>query len=102
VSIASWRLRNPIPCSARPVTVSTRWRRERPRRSSFQTTRVSPVEELLEDGPVGAGAASRLGEHPVAAGAFQGVGLELGLLVGGGGAGVAEQVSHAPERCRTL
>src|SRR5512132_4357390 len=60
------------------------------------------VEELLEDGPVGAGAASRLGEHPVAAGAFPGIGLELGLLVGGGDAGVAEQVSHAPERCRTL
>ena len=42
VSIASCRLRNPTPRSARPVTVSTRWRSERPRRSSCQTTRVSP------------------------------------------------------------
>jgi hypothetical protein len=42
VSIASWRLQNPTPRSARPVTVSTRCRRERPNRSSFQTTRVSP------------------------------------------------------------
>ena len=42
VSIASWRLRKPIPRSARPVTVSTRWRSERPNRSSFHTTRVSP------------------------------------------------------------
>jgi hypothetical protein len=42
VSIASCRLRNPIPCSASPVTVSTRCRSDRPRRSSFQTTRVSP------------------------------------------------------------
>ena len=42
VSIAFWRLRNPMPRSARPVMVSTRCRGERPRRSSFQTTRVSP------------------------------------------------------------
>jgi hypothetical protein len=32
----------PNALSARPVMVSTRWRRDRPRRSSFQTTRVSP------------------------------------------------------------
>ena len=42
VSMASCRLRNPTPRSASPVMVSTRWWRERPRRSSFQTTRVSP------------------------------------------------------------
>jgi hypothetical protein len=52
------------------------------------------VEELLEGGAVGAGAAGGLGEHPVAAGALEGVDLELWLLVGGGDAGVAEQVSH--------
>jgi ABC-type sugar transport system substrate-binding protein len=39
------------------------------------------VQELLEGGPVSAGAASRLGEHPVAAGTLQGVDLELRLLV---------------------
>jgi len=40
------------------------------------------VQDLGEDGAVGAGAAGRLGEHPVAADALQGVDLELGLLVG--------------------
>ena len=52
------------------------------------------VEDLGEDGPVGAGAAGRLGEHPVAAGGLEGVDLELWLLVGGGDAGIAEEVSH--------
>jgi hypothetical protein len=48
------------------------------------------VQELLEDGAVGPGAAGGLGEHPIAAGALEGVDLELGLLVGGGDAGIAE------------
>jgi hypothetical protein len=52
------------------------------------------VQDLGEDGAVGAGAAGGLGEHPVAAGALEGVDLELGLLVGGGDAGIAEQMSH--------
>jgi hypothetical protein len=52
------------------------------------------VQHLLESGPVGAGAAGGLGEHPVAAGTLQGVDLELRLLVGGGDASIAEQVSH--------
>jgi hypothetical protein len=56
--------------------------------------RTQLVQELLEDGAVGAGAAGRLGEHPVAAGTLQGVDLELGLLVGGGDAGIAKQVFH--------
>jgi hypothetical protein len=60
------------------------------------------VQELLEGGPVAAGAAGGLGEHPVAAGALQSVDLELWLLVGGGNTGVAEQMSHARERRRTL
>jgi len=51
---------------------------------------------------VGAGAAGRLGEDPVAAGRREGVDLELGLLVGGGDAGIAEQVTHAREHRRTL
>ena len=50
----------------------------------------------------GAGAAGGLGEHPVAAGGCEGVDLELGVLVGGGDAGVAEQVSHRRERRRTV
>ena len=39
------------------------------------------VQEQLEGGAVGAGAAGGLGEHPVAAGTLEGVDLELGLLV---------------------
>jgi hypothetical protein len=53
------------------------------------------VEELFEGGAVGAGAVGGLGNDPVAAGALEGVDLELGVLVGGGDAGIAEQVSHA-------
>jgi hypothetical protein len=87
VSIASWRLRNPTPRSARPVTVS-----ERP----------AEAVELPDDQGVGAGAAGGLGEHPVAAGRCEGVDLELWLLVGGGDAGVAEQMSHAADRLMTL
>jgi hypothetical protein len=60
------------------------------------------VQELLEGGPVSAGTAGGLGEYPVAAGAFQGVDLELRLLVSRGDAGVAEQVSPAADRRRTL
>jgi hypothetical protein len=37
-----WTLRNLMPRSAKLVTVSTRCRRERPRRSRLQTSRVSP------------------------------------------------------------
>jgi hypothetical protein len=47
-------------------------------------------------------AASGLGEHPIAAGALEGVDLELGILVGGGDAGIAEQMSHAADRLTTL
>jgi len=67
---------------------------------------VSPgaqlVQELLEGGPVAAGAAGGLGEHPVAAGRREGVDLELGVLVGGGDAGIAEQMSHAADCLITL
>jgi hypothetical protein len=64
--------------------------------------RKASVEHLGEGGAVAAGAAGRLGEHPVAAGRGEGVDLELGVLVGGGDAGIAEQVAHAAERRRTL
>jgi hypothetical protein len=105
VSIASSKLRNLTPWSARPVIVSTRWRRERPRRSSLPDDQgvAGPelVEDLGEDGPVGAGAAGGLGEHPMAAGSGEGVDLELEVLVGGGDAGVAKQVSPALERPTT-
>jgi hypothetical protein len=55
---------------------------------------VSPgakvVQELVEDRPVGAGAAGGLDKDAVAAGALQGVDLEVGLLVAGGDPGIAE------------
>src|SRR5215207_7634234 len=99
VSITSWRLRNPMPRSARLVTVSTRCRRERPRRVQSPDDQgvvgAQLVEELAVAGAVTAGAAGGLGGCPIAAGALQGVDLELGLLAGGGCAGVAKQVSHA-------
>jgi hypothetical protein len=60
------------------------------------------VEDLLEGGAVGAGAAGGLGEHPVAAGVVERVDLEAWLLVGGGDAGVAEQMSHGDDGRRTL
>jgi hypothetical protein len=60
------------------------------------------VQDLLEGGPVGAGAASGLGEHPIAASTHEGVDLELWLLVGGGDPGVAKQMCHAADRRRTL
>jgi hypothetical protein len=91
-----------MPRSASPVTVSTRWRSDRPSRSSSHTARAELVKELLEGRDVGAGAAGSLGEHPGAAGRSEGVDLEVWLLVGGGDAGVAEQVAHADDGCRTL
>jgi hypothetical protein len=45
--------------------------------------------------PPGAGAASGFGEHAIAAGALEGIDLEAGLFVAGGGAGIAEQMSRA-------
>ena len=60
------------------------------------------IQDLLEGRAVGAGAAGRVGEHPVAAGVLEGVDLELWLLVGGGDAGIAEQMSHAQDRLTTL
>jgi hypothetical protein len=82
------------------------------RRHNSKTGQTSPatasparavkVQDLLEDRAVGAGAAGGLGEHPVAAGTLQGVDLELRLLVCGGDAGLAKQVTHAAYRRRTL
>jgi hypothetical protein len=60
------------------------------------------IKDLLQGGAVAAGAAGGLGEHPVAARSGQRVDLKVGLLVGGGDAGVAEQVSHAADRLTTL
>jgi hypothetical protein len=58
--------------------------------------RAQLVQDLLEGGWVGQGAAGGLGEHPVAAGALEGVGLQVRLLVGGEDAGVAAQVAQVP------
>jgi hypothetical protein len=60
------------------------------------------IEHLGEGGPVGAGPAGGFDNDPVAAGTLAGVDLEPGLLVGGGDAGMAEQMAHAAERRTTL
>jgi hypothetical protein len=105
-SIASCRLRNPTPRSARPVMVSTRCRRGAAEAVEFPDDQgvagAELVQDLGEGGAVGAGAAGRLDKHPGAAGGCEGVDLELGVLVGGGDAGIAEQVAPARERCTTL
>jgi hypothetical protein len=64
--------------------------------------RAELVQDLREDRAVESRAAGGLGEHPVAAGAVQGVDLQVRLLVGGGDPGVAEQVAHAADGRRTL
>jgi hypothetical protein len=64
--------------------------------------RAQLVQDLGEGGPVGVGATGGLGEDPVAAGPLEGVDLELGVLVGGGDTGIAQQVSHAADRLTTL
>jgi hypothetical protein len=77
--------------------MSTRWRSERPSQLPDDETVAGPqlIQDLLEGGAVAADAAGGLGEHPVAAGTLQGVDRELEVLVGGGDAGTAEQMSHA-------
>jgi hypothetical protein len=45
---------------------------------------------LDENRTVGAASAGRLDKDPIAAGGIQRVDLELGVLVGGGDAGIAE------------
>jgi hypothetical protein len=98
VSIDSCRLRDAMPRSASPLTVSTRWRSDRPSRSSSRPPGcrrgAAGPQELLERGPVDAGAAGGLGEPPVAAGTLKGIHLEVWLLVGGRDWGVAQQVAH--------
>jgi hypothetical protein len=106
VSIASWRLRNPDAAVGQVSDgvdqVAQRAAEAIQLPDHGGVARAQLVQELGEDGPVGAGAAGGLGEHPIAAGVLEGVDLELGLLVGGGDAGVAEQVSHGGNRRRTL
>jgi hypothetical protein len=93
VSIASWRLRTPAALSQAGDGVD-----QVPQRAAEAVqlpdhegvARADLVQELGEGGPVGAGAAGGLGEHPPAAGQLRGVDLELWLLVGGGDPGVAK------------
>ena len=106
MSIVCCRLRNPDAAlgQAGDGVDQVAQRPAQPVRLSHRqgVARAELVQELLEGGPVGAGAAGGLGEDPVAAGRGEGVDLQVGLLVGGGDAGVAEQVSHAHDGCRTL
>jgi hypothetical protein len=61
-----------------------------------------PSKSALCIGRSGPGAAGGLGEHPGAAGSLEVVDLQVRLLVGGGEAGIAEQLSHAHDGRRTL
>jgi hypothetical protein len=112
VSIVCCRLRNPDAALGKPGDDVDQVAQRPASRSSSHTAGASPgrrrgvagaelVKELLEGRAVGAGAAGSLSEHPVAAGALEGVDLEVWLLVGGGDARVAEQVTHADDGCRT-
>ena len=95
VSICSVRLLKPIPRSCSPAIVSIRCGSDRPSRSSFQTTRVSPLraklERLLEAWPIGLRAAGGVGEDPLTAGLFQRILLERERLIVGGDPSIANK-----------
>jgi hypothetical protein len=57
------------------------------------------IQDLIQRRPGGQGAAGRVEEDPEAAGLLERIDLQVGVLVAGGGAGVAEEVGHARE-CR--
>ena len=85
VSIASVIDLKPICRLLRPVIVSMRWGRERPSRSRRQTTRVSPVPDVVEGFvkayALGFRSGCGVGEDLVAACLLQGVLLEIKGLV---------------------
>jgi hypothetical protein len=54
------------------------------------------IEDLVQRRSGGQGAAGGVDKHPVAAGRLERVDLQVGVLVAGGDAGVAEEVGHAP------
>ena len=99
VSIVCCRLRNPDAAlgQAGDGVDQVAQRPAQPVRLSHRqgVARAELVQELLKGRDVGAGAAGSLGEHPGAAGRSEGVDLEVWLLVGGGDARVAEQVTPA-------
>jgi hypothetical protein len=58
--------------------------------------RAQLVEDLVQRRSGGQGAAGGVEEDPVAAGRLQRVDLQVGVLVAGRDAGLAEEVGHAP------
>jgi hypothetical protein len=104
--MASWRLRNPMPRLGQAGDGVDQVPEGAAKAVEFPDDQgvagAQLVEDLREDRAVAAGAAGGLGEHLIAAGALEGVDLEVELLVGCGDAGIAEQVSHARERRITL
>jgi hypothetical protein len=98
VSIASCRLRNPDAALGQAGDGVDQVPRQPSKPVQFQDDQgvagAQLVQDLLEDRTVAADAAGRFGEDPGAAGALEGVDLEVWLLVGGGDAGIAEQMTH--------
>ena len=94
VSMASWSERKPTSGSPSAVTTATRSWRDRPRRSSRQTTTTSPacvVEQLLAGSGLRGRARGGVLEEALAAGGDERVALEGEVLVGRRDPGVAEQ-----------
>ena len=106
VSMASWRLRRPMPRVRSSSARVMRSLSDRPRRSRRQTTRVSAGAKVrecpLQVRSLG-GAARGVFEDLLAASLSERVALEVEGLVVGGDAGVADQhcfVSRNPSGIR--
>jgi hypothetical protein len=105
VSMLSVNDRKPIRCCSSWAIVSIRCRSDRPRRSSLQTTSVSPatvVEAAVELGAVAQCARRGVGERPLAPGLAERVQLKRDVLAAGRHARVADQSHRTADRPRTL
>jgi hypothetical protein len=102
VSIFSCKLRKPRSRRSSSATVSIRCRSERPSRSNFQTTSVSPGRNwsrtVASAGRSSRGTAGDIDEDAITADRFEGVVLQVGILVSCGHTGVPQQVWHRAAR----
>lgn len=85
VSIASVRERKPTPRAFNAFNVSIRCGSDRPRRSSFHTTRKSPSREgegIIRTRPVTFAAGRLVLEHPNAANVGKSIELQCPIMIG--------------------